>query len=306
METKTSKKIVEGAESFHEMGIDVGAIATKVLLLKDGKEVVGTALRATSMEPGKLAEEMVTELLAKHDLTREDISQIVATGQGRRAVAFADMARTEITAFARGAHFLYPEAEIAVDYGGQGVRVMKLGEMGIVSDFKTNDKCSSGTGCFLDTMAIALELEMSDVGELSKDSRHPENITTTCTVFMESELVSLVARGKKKEDIIAGVNALVARKLRALVNSTRSGGPVFLGGGVALNHGLMLMVESTLGLKTLVAKDPQFTAALGAALLAPKPWDQDDEDEDWSLDDDDEEGRQDGLLARLLSWRKKK
>ena len=295
------------SDCFYELGIDVGAISTKVLLLKDGKEVLGSLVRPTSMEPGKLAEEMMRELLTPHNLHQDQLQSIVATGQGRRAVSFATMARTEITAFARAAYHQHPEAALAVDFGGQGVRVMKLGELGIVSDFKTNDKCSSGTGCFLDTAAIALELGIQDIGELSQRSESPANVTTSCTVFMESELVSLVARGEKKEDILAGINAMVARKLRGLVNSTRSEGTVFIGGGVAQNQGLMAVVKETLDQDVVLAEEPQFTAALGAALLAPKPWDEDDVELDW--EEEDEGTKREGwssLLKRLFGRGKEK
>ena len=287
---------------FHELGIDVGAIATKVLLLKDGHEVLGRHALPTTMEPGKLAELMVVSLLKEHGLLREDIKHIVATGQGRRAISFADMARTEITAFAKGAYFLCPGASVAVDIGGQGIRVMKMGEMGIISDFKTSDKCSSGTGCFLDTMAVALEVGIDTMGELSLSSRHPETISTTCTIFAESEMVSQVAKGKSKEDILAGLNEMVAKKITSLINATRSHGPVFLGGGVGLNIGVAESLKGSLDRELFVAEHPQFVGALGAALLAPKP-DEDDDDDFEELENEEESDARPSLRERLRLWR---
>jgi len=263
-----------------ELGIDVGAITTKVILLEDGKTLISSLVRPTSMEPGKLVDGMVTTLLQEHDLSMGSIRNIVATGQGRKAIAIATMARTEITAFAKGAYFLYPDVQIAVDIGGQGVRVMKIGEMGIISDFRTNDKCSSGTGCFMDTMAVALEVSIDSMGDLH-ESIHPESISTTCTVFAESEVVSLIAKGKSKEDIISGLNSMVAKKIASLINATRSHGPVFLGGGVALNSGIIEELKKILDHEIIVPSDPQFVGAIGAAVLAPKP------DSD-GTDDDDE------------------
>ena len=272
-----SQAIVPGQEDgsgdpgFHELGIDIGAITTKVILLKDGKSLVDSLVRPTSMEPGKLVDGMVTTLLQDHDLSRDRLRNIVATGQGRKAIAMATMARTEITAFAKGAFFLAPETQVAVDIGGQGIRVMKIGEMGIISDFRTNDKCSSGTGCFMDTMADALAVGIDGMGDSSQDSIHPETISTTCTVFAESEVVSLVAKGKSKESIIAGLNAMVAKKIASLINATRSHGPIFLGGGVAMNNGIVEELRRTLDQEIVVPQDPQLIGAIGAAVLAPKP-----------------------------------
>jgi len=275
-ETKTDRSELNSTTGYYELGIDVGAISIKVILLENGKNVVGSVIRPTYMEPNKLVEGMVTFLLEENSLSRDRISHSVATGQGRKSIWLADMARTEITAFAKGAYFLYPDVRIAVDIGGQGVRVMKIGEMGIVTDFRTNDKCSSGTGCFMDTMAVALEIGIDKMGELSLDSLRPETISTTCTVFAESEVVSLVAKGKNKEDIVAGLNSMVAKKIAALINATRSHGPVFLGGGVARNQGITGKLKEEIGREVFVPQQPQLVGALGAALLAPKPENEDD------------------------------
>jgi len=300
---------------YHELGIDVGAITTKVVLMKNGREIIGHSVRPTSMEPDKLAGGMIETLLHKHGLSWDNIRNIAATGQGRKAVSMADLARTEITAFARGAHFLHPEARIAVDIGGQGVRVMKIGEMGIVSDFRTNDKCSSGTGCFMDTMAAALEVGIDSMGGLSMGSAHPQTISTTCTVFAESEVVSLVAKGKSKEDIISGLNTMVARKIAALINSTRSHGPVLLGGGVSLNQGITGELKKLLDREIVVPKDPQFIGAIGAAVLAPKPEGDEEECADGGESTRDTEGKgprehtsgkgKSGILSRLFARRGK-
>lgn len=276
--TESGQECGPNEQVFHELGIDVGAITTKVILLKNGRSLVGSLVRPTSMEPGKLVEEMVTTLLQEHGLSRTSIRNIVATGQGRKAILMATMARTEITAFARGAFFLAPEATVAVDIGGQGIRVMKIGEMGIISDFRTNDKCSSGTGCFMDTMAVALAVGIDGMGDPSLDSIHPETISTTCTVFAESEVVSLVAKGKTKEAIISGLNVMVAKKIAALIHATRSHGPVLLGGGVAMNNGIIAELGKMIDQEIVVPRDPQLVGAIGAAILAPKPDDGDEGD----------------------------
>ncbi len=285
---------------YYELGIDVGAISTKVLLLKDGGDVIGQAALPTTMEPEKLAGSMVDSLLEEHGIGRDDIRHTVATGQGRKAIRFADMARTDITAFARGAYFLFPDASVAVDIGGQGIRVMKMGDMGIISDFRTGSKCSSGTGCFLDTMAVAMAVGIDRIGELSLASTHPENISTTCTVFAESEVISLIAKGKGKEDILAGLNRMVAKKITSLINATRSHGPVFLGGGVGLNTGVINILEGRIDRDVFVPPHPQFVGALGAALLAPKPEDDEDGDDD-NLPEGSDAGGRSGKTGRTWS-----
>ncbi|MFW3145601.1 MAG: acyl-CoA dehydratase activase [Thermoplasmatota archaeon] len=264
-----SGEIISGKP--YDLGIDVGAISTKVLLLENGKEVAGSVLGNTTMEPGKLASGLMEQLLEQKGLKRNDIGYIVATGQGRRSLDFADMARTDITSFAKGAFFLVPDVEIVVDIGGHGVRAMRMGDMGIISDFRTNDKCSTGTGCFMDTLAMALEMEIGDVGERSLHSKLAEHVNATCTVFAESEVVSLIAKGKRTDDILAGLHQMVARKIIALVNSTQSKGKVMICGGVARNKGVVEEIRKDINREMMVPEEPHLVGALGAALSAPRP-----------------------------------
>ncbi|MGA1821850.1 MAG: acyl-CoA dehydratase activase [Thermoplasmatota archaeon] len=284
----------------YDVGIDVGAISTKVLVLKEGSEIVGTRKELTSMEPGKLAEGILHQLLRDLGIDRKDIQYIISTGQGRKAVKFADMARTEITAFSKGAYHLNPESEVVVDIGGQGIRVMKMGEMGIVSDFRTNDKCSSGTGCFLDAMAVALEVGIENVGELSLKSGNPQTVSTTCTVFAESEVVSLVAKGNRKEDILAGLNKMVARKIGAIANAVGSHGPIFVAGGVAGNEGVVKELGAVLQREMIVPENPQYIGALGAAYISPRPKEIPVPEETGSRAGED---RKKGLISLLRRWR---
>ncbi|ODS39778.1 MAG: hypothetical protein A7315_02880 [Candidatus Altiarchaeales archaeon WOR_SM1_79] len=300
----SSKNLAASANGFYDIGIDVGAISTKVLILHNAKDIIGKKVLPTTMQPDKLAKKMMDLLLKEQGIKREAVKHIIATGQGRKVIDFADMARTEITAFAKGAYFLFPQAEVAVDVGGQGIRVMKLGEMGIVSDFRTNVKCSSCTGCFIDAMAIALDVGIENVGELSSSSLNPETISTTCTIFAESEVVSLVAKGKKKEDILAGLNAMVAKKVGAVINTTRTRGPVFLGGGVGLNVDVIRKLKERLAMDIYVPAYPQFVGALGAALFAPNPLIEEEEYEEY--EDEEEKSQEKGsFFSRLRSRREK-
>ncbi len=254
----------------YDVGIDVGAIATKVIVLKEG-EIVGSLVKNTSMEPGKLSDSMLSEILEGIGVRKEEVGYIVSTGQGRRSIGIADMARTEITCFAKGAHHLVPDSEIVVDIGGHGIRVMRMGEMGVIADFRTNDKCSTGTGCFMDTMAMALEVNIEDVGDRSLHSKMAEHVNASCTVFAESEVVSLIAKGKITDDILAGLHNMVARKILALVNSTRSKGKVFICGGVGRNTGVVKELREIINREMVVPEDPHLVGALGAALMAPRP-----------------------------------
>jgi len=295
----TKKDAVRGP---YDLGIDVGAISCKLLLMKEGR-IAGTNLGNTSMEPGKLAEKLMNELLEEMKLKREDLGYIIATGQGRRSVEFADMARTEITSFAKGAHSIDPDVEVVVDIGGHGIRVMKMGEMGIISDFRTNDKCSTGTGCFMDTMAHALEVEIEDVGERSLHSKLAEHVNATCTVFAESEVVSLIAKGKVTDDILAGLHQMVARKIVALVNSTQCKGKVLVCGGVARNIGVVEELKKTMNRETVVPDMPHMIGALGAALTAPRPWNTIKMDKEFEKDEEVKVEKT-TILDKFLRWSK--
>lgn len=280
----------------YDIGIDVGAIDTKAILLKDGKEILRSSKGPTTMEPEKVAKELMEGLLRDAGVSREEVSHIVATGQGRRTITFADMARTEITAFAKGAHYLKNGTELVIDIGGHGVRVMRLGEGGIVADFRTNDKCSSGTGCFMDAMAVALSVSVEEAGNRSLKATSVECISSNCTVFAESEVVSMIARGKTTEEILAGINRMVARRIVALVNATGSRGMVLVCGGVAQNKGLIKELNDIIDREMFVPEGPTYVGALGAALLAPR-----DEITDM-VSGPAEKGKGPSLIRKVLGW----
>jgi len=248
-------------------GIDVGAVYTKAVLLNGDGEVVGMELRPTTMNPSILSRELFSSLIKRCGVGGGEVGEVVATGEGRKAVQFATYVRTDITSFAKGAHHLYPTASLLVDIGGQGIRVMRVDEEGVIMDFKTNDKCSSGTGCFFDTISYALQIPLNEMGSLSLQARNSAKISSTCTIFAESEVVSLMAKGRSKEEILAGINRMVSRRIVALINSLRADGEVFLGGGVAENRGVVKAIEEALGREVVVPDHPIYTSAIGAALF---------------------------------------
>ena len=254
------------ARNEYVVGIDVGALYTKMVLLRGG-EIRDKMMDSTTMDPDALAWRMYRKILRKNRLKKKDVRGIIATGQGKNSIGFADKDATEISAFARGAKALMDSVRLVIDIGGQGIRVMDIDETGVMSSFKTNDKCSSGTGTFLDTMAASLGVEPEEMGPLGCDAECPSCVVATCTVFAESEMVSLVAKRIDKGDIIGGLNEMVAKKISAIAKSMGIKGDILLAGGVAQNENVVGELEKRMKHRVTVADDPQFVGAYGAALI---------------------------------------
>jgi len=247
-------------------GIDAGAATTKVVLIR-GREIVGYRVTSTAFNFLTAAEKTFTELLEGSDIERSEVEQITATGYGRNAISFADKGISEITAHAKGVHLLFPEVQGIIDVGGQDCKIIVV-EDGQVTDFLMNDKCAAGTGKFLEYTAKALEVPISDLGALALGSLHPAGITSMCTVFAESEVISLRARGVAKEDIAAGLIASVAQRVGGMAKRMGLKDHIAFVGGVAKNAGMKAALEQELGVTLFVPFDPQITGALGAALAA--------------------------------------
>jgi predicted CoA-substrate-specific enzyme activase len=249
-------------------GLDMGAIQTKAALLKNGT-TVGVTVGPTGVLPQKSAKRALLAILKKKNIPYKQVKSIYTTGYNRRVADFGTKAITEIAAFARGSRHLVPDVRTVIDVGGQGIRIIAIDEFGRVSDFKTNDKCSAGTGCFLDVMVTALEA--ADLGELDRlalDAKLPEKINCTCTVFAESEVVSLVARGKSKESIISGLIESMVTKVARMTISLGVKEEVVLAGGVARNRSFQQTLEQELAIPLTVPKNPHLVGAIGAALEA--------------------------------------
>jgi predicted CoA-substrate-specific enzyme activase len=193
---------------------------------------------------------------------------MVATGYGRHAADFAGEKVTEITCHARGAHFVRPEARTVIDLGGQDSKAIAIDEKGKVRDFVMNDKCSAGTGRFLEVMAAALEIELDDLGRISLESESPASISSVCTVFAESEVVSRVAEGVNKVDIVAGIHQAIASRIYAMAVRIPVEERIVMTGGVALNVGVVRALEGRFKTDIIVPEMPQHMGALGAALIA--------------------------------------
>jgi len=199
----------------------------------------------------------------------DKLDYVLSTGYGRNAVSFSNKSATEIICHAKGAHFLIPETRAIVDIGGQDSKAIEVDEQGNVRDFVMNDKCAAGTGRFLEVMAEVLEAgSVSNMGPLSLMGTNPCHISSTCTIFAESEVVSLRAEGRGREDLIAGVHRAVAARVAAMAKRLRIRPEVIFTGGVAKNIGVKKALEDEFGMDIVAPEEPQIMGALGAALLA--------------------------------------
>lgn len=251
------------------IGFDVGSLYTKALVIGDDRRVLARAVEATTTDVPGLTRSMLTGLLAEAGIAIEEVGGVAATGQGRRRVPFADVIKTDFTSFAWGAKLLHEPVRLVIDAGGQGVRVIEMDEWGMMTNFRTNDKCSSGTGCFLDTMAFALDVDQADMGAVGRSSLCAASINSACTVFAESEVVSAVARGQSKADIVSGLNGMVAKRMASLAKTLAVRGDVVFAGGVARNEQVVALLRESMNHRVVVPDDPHLIGALGAAILAP-------------------------------------
>ncbi len=249
------------------IGIDVGSITTKAAVVVDG-ELKLSKIESTGYDAKKSANTVFKQVLEELKLRRDDIQGIVSTGYGRNSVSFANKAITEITCHAAGAFFINPEIRSVIDIGGQDSKVILLNEKGRVSDFAMNDKCAAGTGRFLEVMARALEIELEHFGEMSLKSRTPSQISSLCTVFAESEVISLIAKGEKRENIVAGIHDAIGARVASMAKRVKIVAPVMMTGGVAKNKGLVKALEKRLMQDILITESAQVVGAIGAALLA--------------------------------------
>ncbi len=248
-------------------GIDIGSITAKAAVVDNGK-IVGTKVMFTGYNAEAAGLKVYEELLSDAGLEKSSISKIVSTGYGRNSVKFADKSFTEIMAHAAGAHFLDSKIRTIIDIGGQDSKAIVLDDRGKVKNFVMNDKCAAGTGRFLEVMARALEVNLDEFGAMSLQSAQPAKISSLCTVFAESEVISLIARGEKRMDIIAGIHESIAVRVSAMLARVGVDEPVMITGGVARNTGVVAALSKKLGVKISVSPYAQQNGALGAAVLA--------------------------------------
>lgn len=249
------------------VGIDVGSNTTKAALLKDGG-IAGTLLIPTGYNAKKSGEKVFHDLLAEHRVGRDAVDRVIATGYGRNSIDFADKTITEITCHASGAHYQDPGVRTVIDIGGQDSKAIALDDSGRVIDFAMNDKCAAGTGRFLEVMARALEVDLDIFGKMALEADVPASISSLCTVFAESEVISLISRGEKRENIIAGIHDAIGARVAAMANRIILVDPICMTGGVARNAGVVKALKKNCGRDIKVLKFAQINGAIGAALIA--------------------------------------
>lgn len=248
-------------------GIDIGSIYSKVVVLKD-KQVAASLVKRTGGEIKTVSHRLMNEVLPPLGLRIEDLEAVVATGYGRISVPFAGKQVTEISCFGRGVADSFPEVRTVIDIGGQDCKGIKINQKGKIIDFVMNDKCAAGTGRFLEVMANALEVNLEDMGPLALQSESPEEIGITCTVFAESQVISLVGEGRRKVDIVAGIHQAIAERIYGLVKMLAIEERIAITGGGAKNIGLVKELGKKLGTELVVPEEPQLIGARGAALFA--------------------------------------
>ena len=246
-------------------GIDIGSHSARAAVF-DGQAVRAATGLVSEDDADTAARSVLGRALAEMGLGQEAVERVVATGWGRRQVSFAHRASSELVCASRGARWLVPAAGTVVDIGAEGCRAMRLRPNGAVEDSAENSKCASGTGAFIELAALYLKVPLERVGPLALAADGRADISATCAVFAESSIISQIHRGEPVERIAAGVVWSVAIRVTDLIKRVGVAGQLVLVGGGALNPALVRAIEDIAGVRPVVPEQPQFAAAIGAAL----------------------------------------
>jgi predicted CoA-substrate-specific enzyme activase len=249
-------------------GVDVGSTQTKAIILDEHQMVVGRALLDMETSMTTVAQDAFRAALDSAGITESEVAYVSGTGYGRYKVTFGRDQVTEISCHARGAVKLFPGTRMVLDIGGQDTKAIRVGPDGRVGDFTMNDKCAAGTGRFLGAASYALEMPLSELGPLALKATNPVRITTTCTVFAESEIISHLAKGNLPEDVLMGVHEAIAKRCASLARRVGITPEVTFTGGVSRNVAMVQLLEKELGTPVNVSPEAHFCGALGAALFA--------------------------------------
>lgn len=249
-------------------GVDVGSTQTKAVVLDDERHIRGRSLIDTGGIITRAARTAFEAALADAGVAETEIAYVVGTGYGRYNVSFGDSQVTEISCHARGAKYLFPKTHTVLDIGGQDTKAIRVSDDAQVLDFSMNDKCAAGTGRFLGAAAFALDRPLSELGPLALQAKNPVKITTTCTVFAESEIINWLARGKKMEDVLMGVHRGIAQRSLSLLRRVGVEAEVTFTGGVTRNIAMVEILEDMLGLRLNVSPEAHYMGAIGAGLFA--------------------------------------
>lgn len=249
-------------------GIDVGSLCSKAVIMGHDRKIVSYAIIRSGSLYKEAAKTVIAEAARQANISLDDLTYIISTGYGRAIVPFTNGEVTEISCHGKGIRAVFPETEMVIDIGGQDSKVIYLNQNGHLSNFVMNDKCAAGTGRFLEVMAAALEVSLDEMGKISLQSTQEIEISSMCTVFAESEVISFFAGGYEKADIAAGIHQSIARRVMGLIGQLGIRSKIAMSGGVAKSIGVVKALEKRLGVKLLVPEEPQIIGALGAALIA--------------------------------------
>lgn len=252
-------------------GIDIGSSEIKIVIVNEQTELVAYCSAPTGARLNQNTHDALLNCLTRNQLDLKSISYTVATGYGRKLYRNSNEQISEITANAVGVRKMMKDFDSGsiINIGGQDSKIIKTDKEGNVVNFLMNDKCAAGTGRFLEMAAKNLEVDIEDLGKIHSEFQGiPKKINSTCTVFAESEIISLLANGSSKEEIITGVHHSIAKRISRMATRIGIDDKVVFDGGTALNDGMTLALKHELATEILVPELPQFTTAFGAASLA--------------------------------------
>jgi predicted CoA-substrate-specific enzyme activase len=251
----------------HVMGVDFGSTTAKTVILDLKGNIVAQSVSHMGAVSGNGVKQSMKDALELAGLTQADMGRTVSTGYGRRMLDEADKNYTEITCHARGAVAMVPGARLVIDIGGQDSKVISVDSNGLVSQFAMNDRCAAGTGKFLEVLARAMEIELEDMGGIALEAKEKLKISSMCATFAETEVISLLAEGHTKPDVLGAVHKAIAMRTLGLVGRVGKTGPVVMTGGVAKNPAAVHHIQEELQMPLILPELPQIAGALGAALI---------------------------------------
>ncbi len=249
-------------------GVDVGSTQTKAVVINEERELVATCLIDTGANVTKAAENAFKSCIEEEGILEEEIEWVIGTGYGRYKVTFGNAQVTEISCHGRGATHIFPGTRTVLDMGGQDTKVIRVSPEGEIEDFCMNDKCAAGTGRFLGASASALDIPLDDLGATALESDKGVAISTTCTVFAESEVLAWLGKGKKVQEILWGVHESIAKRSIGLMRRVGIEGEITFTGGVSLNTAMVKAMEDVLNARLNISDKCHYAGALGAALFA--------------------------------------